>query len=127
MMAKARREIIDVAGIATELLWLPATAPATSLTARSQQPNSLLFVIPGNPGSIDYYEPFLYSLQSIFPDRPIVGVSHAGHSAHVNTAGKVFDLAQQISHKMGTISHVLARDRAERGLTTEPAHLIGID
>ncbi|KAI5790279.1 hypothetical protein EDC01DRAFT_747423 [Geopyxis carbonaria] len=56
------------------ILHLPTAPPPPSA------PRTLLLFLPGNPGLIGYYAPFLASLAAQHPALTILGASHAGFS-----------------------------------------------
>lgn len=63
-----------------------------------------LFVwIPGNPGILEYYEQFLTLVQDRNPTWAVLAVSHAGLAPEA-LPGKVFDLQEQIDHKIQVIN-----------------------
>ena len=69
-----RRDFFDVDGAITLMLrW----------TALPTNTKTLIFMIPGNPGVIDYYQEFLQCLYACTAAQvDIVGVQHAGHMVH---------------------------------------------
>ncbi|ORX88166.1 alpha/beta-hydrolase [Basidiobolus meristosporus CBS 931.73] len=84
-----------VQGNGTEVIWWPARATTEEKT--------VLFMIPGNPGVVEFYTPFLNTIYSELNEKiDIVGVSHLGHSKgeHDNSDGKVYSLDEQIAHKI---------------------------
>lgn len=64
-----------------------------------------LFVfIPGNPGLIEFYEPFLAQIHEKNPAWEILGISHAGMNSCSEEVSPVYSLEQQIDHKIEIIN-----------------------
>eukprot|EP01135_Chromosphaera_perkinsii_P010503 Nk52_evm13s2152 gene=Nk52_evmTU13s2152 len=69
----------------------------------NKRKNILVCVIPGNPGVLDYYIPFMDTLyEQTNHSVDIVAVGHAGHSPIVHDI-RAYDLQQQIQHKYDNI------------------------
>ncbi|CAG8515486.1 976_t:CDS:2 [Cetraspora pellucida] len=89
----------DISGTLTETLWFPVDKQ----TKKSSENNLIFFMIPGNPGVIDYYTDFL---TTIYEENDklinVIGVSHLGHShdPHNQTAETLYSLQDQIEHKI---------------------------
>ncbi|KAM3162067.1 hypothetical protein ACU8KH_04199 [Lachancea thermotolerans] len=67
--------------------------------------DACLFVfIPGNPGLIEYYVPFLQQVHEKNPDWEILGISHAGMNSCNDIACPVYTLQEQINHKVDVIN-----------------------
>ncbi|CUS21870.1 LAQU0S04e02674g1_1 [Lachancea quebecensis] len=67
--------------------------------------NACLFVfIPGNPGLIEYYVPFLQQIHEKNPDWEILGISHAGMNSRNDISCPVYTLQEQINHKIDVIN-----------------------
>ncbi len=97
----ARRSMLVIDGIRTTQLRFTnnaadAAANRKSTDAREGAPPLLVMVIPGNPGSIGFYVPFITDLMSAIeredaatnqPPRPIeiCSIEHAGHSTLQNS------------------------------------------
>ncbi|CAG8469360.1 12820_t:CDS:2 [Ambispora gerdemannii] len=89
----------DVDGDLTETLWWSADNKLNN----KGEANLVLFMIPGNPGAIDYYIPFLSTIYEEHEKKiEIVGVSHLGHShgPHHDSLIKLWSLQDQINHKI---------------------------
>ncbi|KAK9762647.1 hypothetical protein K7432_011427 [Basidiobolus ranarum] len=79
----------------TEIIWWPARS--------TKEQKTVLFMVPGNPGVIEFYTPFLNTIYTELNEEiEIVGASHLGHSKgeHDTTLGKVYSLDEQILHKV---------------------------
>ncbi|CAG8695363.1 4354_t:CDS:2 [Ambispora leptoticha] len=93
------RTICDVDGDLTETLWWSAD---NKLNVKGET-NLVLLMIPGNPGVIDYYTPFLSTIYDEYEKKiEIVGVSQLGHShgPHHDSFIKLWSLQDQINHKI---------------------------
>ena len=88
---------IFVAKKLTEVLRIaPTTTGACALT---------VVLLPGNPGQIRYYGPFLEALHAGLPSAEIVGLTHLGHGDRSTAA---LDLQRQVLHKVDFLrEHVL--------------------
>ncbi|KAL1921138.1 uncharacterized protein VTP21DRAFT_10854 [Calcarisporiella thermophila] len=89
----------------TETLWWPAV--------EGSEKNMVVLFIPGNPGLVDYYEPFFNVLYDAFDGHvEIVGVSHLGHSPGPHNPpshhDRVYSLAEQIQHKVRCLDELIA-------------------
>lgn len=83
----------------TESLFYPAASPP------SPEPPTYLLFLPGNPGLIEYYRPFLSTLSTLLSRRiNILGVSHAGFHTHQTAARPdapgYWTLSEQIAQKV---------------------------
>ncbi|KAG9295390.1 hypothetical protein G9A89_013419 [Geosiphon pyriformis] len=104
----------NVFGDLTETLFWPAT----NIT----EEKIVLFMIPGNPGAIDYYIPFLSTIYKEYQKRiEIIGVSHLGHThgPHNNSLKRLWSLQDQIEHKIKCFDLIrekfLVQDGADGG------------
>ena len=95
---------ILVAKKLTEVLrFAPTTTGACALT---------VVLLPGNPGQIRYYWPFLEALHAGLPSAEIVGLTHLGHGDRSTGA---CDLQGQILHKVDFLrEHVLVSGSMRR-------------
>ncbi|KAG1169127.1 hypothetical protein G6F71_008639 [Rhizopus microsporus] len=104
------RAVWDVKGYPTETLLWPA---------KNNTNKTVLFFIPGNPGLVEYYAPFLdniyQNLQS--PLLEIIGVSHKGHSVnyHADTARDktLYSFEDQIQHKIDCLDTLIKENGPE--------------
>ncbi|KAG0238356.1 hypothetical protein BGW42_005589 [Actinomortierella wolfii] len=110
------RTIWNVQGENVVTLWWPAKDGASQskfvLTGGSepqQAPRTVLFMIPGNPGVIDYYIPFLQIVHDtcngnldIFGGKYPKLSSHLGHTsgAHVKDPSRLYTLQEQVDNKI---------------------------
>eukprot|EP00126_Sphaerothecum_destruens_P008236 Sdes_comp20140_c0_seq1m13246 len=107
-----RRSVVFVKGIPTDVVsFHHAQLGSKSLPAQKLK----YVVIPGNPGVIDYYIPFMRKLFEFASthndwDISVVGISHAGHSRLVKEGrafgrkpAELFTLRQQIDHKVNFV------------------------
>lgn len=68
----------------------------------------LVFMIPGNPGIIQYYEEFLNRLSfSLGHDYSIVGLQHLGHSNIASQSKHIYSLQDQINHKQECLDYFI--------------------
>eukprot|EP01112_Ceratiomyxa_fruticulosa_P009082 TRINITY_DN2369_c0_g1_i4.p1 TRINITY_DN2369_c0_g1~~TRINITY_DN2369_c0_g1_i4.p1 ORF type:complete len:298 (-),score=42.88 TRINITY_DN2369_c0_g1_i4:44-937(-) len=82
-----------VNGIPTEVYVLKQANGATQITNTPK-----IVIIPGNPGVISFYIPFIHYLHEFCNKSiDIYGVSHVGHDG-IETG--VYDLNEQIQHKI---------------------------
>ncbi|GLC55962.1 hypothetical protein PLESTB_001049500 [Pleodorina starrii] len=90
----------SVGGITTELLGINATAGS---------PRLQVVVLPGNPGSAAFFKPFMAAVHRQLRGRAdVLALTHAGHDPETDHGGKVWDLSQQINHKVSFLrEHVL--------------------
>ncbi|XP_014663826.1 PREDICTED: lipid droplet-associated hydrolase-like [Priapulus caudatus] len=118
-------QFVDVDGIPTQVLRFGKLAQRpqdlnngehAKIRSLSDDDDVLVLVIPGNPGIIGYYEPFMDTLfKSLKEKVSVVGISHAGHvtppKGCVNNASNnfksggttindVYSLEGQIKHKV---------------------------
>ncbi|KAI3433520.1 hypothetical protein D9Q98_003330 [Chlorella vulgaris] len=88
--------VVDVGGVPTELLEIDAVGTAS--------PDVQLLIIPGNPGAAPFYVDFMQHLAQLMGGRAAVAtVSNLGMAADLNPAGQVYDLAQQVDHKVALL------------------------
>jgi len=92
-------ELQEVEGITTEFY----------IKRASKEHNLKIVVIPGNPGIIDFYEPFIELLyEKLGQLYDIIGVAHAGHSELFDP--KVHSLDDQIQHKIDVLHYLLSKN-----------------
>ena len=89
-----------------------------SIDIKSQ--NYLLYFIPGNPGIIDYYAPFLYKLHTLLPEFHICGHSLIGFQFVQNAKkSKIpslpYGLDQQIEEQEKLLYDHIRSQRAHTG------------
>ncbi|CEP60316.1 bifunctional triacylglycerol lipase/ester hydrolase LALA0_S01e07910g [Lachancea lanzarotensis] len=85
----------------------PGILPSSILHLQStqQDDSSSLFVfIPGNPGLIEFYEPFLLQVHLNNPDWEILGISHAGMNSCDTIQCPVYTLKEQNDHFVAVIN-----------------------
>ncbi|EFJ43272.1 hypothetical protein VOLCADRAFT_96604 [Volvox carteri f. nagariensis] len=94
-----------VGGITTELLGINAT---------SVPPRLQVVVFPGNPGSAAYFKPFMLAVHRLLRGRAdVLAVTHAGHDPDTDHGGRLWDLSEQVAHKVSYLrEHVLVPGRA---------------
>ncbi|SCU80013.1 LADA_0B04566g1_1 [Lachancea dasiensis] len=74
--------------------------------------HSKLFVfVAGNPGLIEFYEPFLSGIQQNNPQWEILGISHAGMNTCDTFHCPVYTLQEQINHKIEVINNYSDKTR----------------
>ncbi|CAG8684271.1 38564_t:CDS:2 [Gigaspora margarita] len=98
-MSYPLKTTLDVSGTLTETLWFPADKQ----TKKSPRNNWVFFIIPGNPGVIDYYTNFLTTIYEEHEKMiNVIGVSHLGHShdPHNHSSETLYSLQDQIEHKI---------------------------
>ncbi|KAF9372402.1 hypothetical protein CPB97_001281 [Podila verticillata] len=91
------RAIWNIQGENVPTLWWP------SRDLDPSQPRTVLLMIPGNPGLIDYYTPFLQTIHDTCQGKiDIFGASHLGHSSgrHVTNPSRLFTLQEQVDSKI---------------------------
>ncbi|KAG2733485.1 hypothetical protein G9P44_003010 [Scheffersomyces stipitis] len=79
---------------------------------RARDTSSILVMIPGNPGLIEFYTTYLDLIQTEFPALEVLCISHAGFqtSEPVNSEKfKFYDLEYQIKHKFDIISEFITQ------------------
>ncbi|GLI62525.1 hypothetical protein VaNZ11_005183 [Volvox africanus] len=93
-----------VGGIITEL-W--------GINASAGKPRLQVVVFPGNPGSAEYFKPFMLAVhRQLQGHADVLAVTHAGHDPETSHGGRLWDLQQQISHKVAFLrEHVLLPGR----------------
>ncbi|XP_048831194.1 lipid droplet-associated hydrolase isoform X3 [Brienomyrus brachyistius] len=108
-------------GAATEVLKF-GQRELGPLEGRHGSPPLLFLIIPGNPGLVGFYRPFMKTLWQSFQGlHPVWAVSHAGHcvppdSMDMTEDGPllethdVFGLRGQIEHKMAFLKRHVPRD-----------------
>ncbi|KXZ54305.1 hypothetical protein GPECTOR_5g390 [Gonium pectorale] len=98
------RRVCSVEGVATEVLRIDACGGPARLQA---------VVFPGNPGSAAYFRKFMASLYEQLGGRAdVLAVTHAGHDPATDYGGRLWDLSQQIAHKVAFLrEHVLLPGR----------------
>ncbi|KAI8988846.1 hypothetical protein BDB01DRAFT_783347 [Pilobolus umbonatus] len=90
------RHAWKVAGFPTETLLWPVSTRKT-----------VLFFIPGNPGLVEYYTPFLHSIHTSL-NVEVRGVSHKGHTVkYLDNDTRVFSLDDQIQHKVDCLDQMI--------------------
>ncbi|KAG0092325.1 hypothetical protein BGZ92_010202 [Podila epicladia] len=91
------RAIWNIQGENVPTLWWP------SRDLDPSQTRTVLLMIPGNPGLIDYYTPFLQTVHDTCQGKlDIFGASHLGHSSgpHVTDPSRLFTLQEQVDSKI---------------------------
>eukprot|EP00455_Lapot_gusevi_P011136 TRINITY_DN15118_c0_g3_i3.p1 TRINITY_DN15118_c0_g3~~TRINITY_DN15118_c0_g3_i3.p1 ORF type:complete len:334 (+),score=36.18 TRINITY_DN15118_c0_g3_i3:61-1062(+) len=89
----------QVGGIATDVIRI----------ACRRRSNLHFVVFPGNPGIVQFYQPFLASLAHQVGDYcHIHALSYAGHSINSPSNGQLYSLDQQIQHKMAFLDSIAA-------------------
>ncbi|KAF9366643.1 hypothetical protein BGX34_011682 [Mortierella sp. NVP85] len=66
-------------------------------------------MIPGNPGLVEYYTPFLQSVYDTCQERiDIFGASHLGHSAgsHITDPSRMYTLEEQVESKIAILDRL---------------------
>ncbi|PVV04000.1 hypothetical protein BB560_001498 [Smittium megazygosporum] len=80
--------LLPIAGPWRKTLRLGPELTETLIWPAKKAPKTVFFMIPGNPGIINFYNEFLSELHSQDPDNlEIIGVSHLGHSLFENETG----------------------------------------
>ncbi|KAF9979376.1 hypothetical protein BGZ73_000070 [Actinomortierella ambigua] len=113
------RTIWNVQGEDVVTLWWPAKDGLSgskgglgSESELQQKPRTVLFMIPGNPGLIDYYIPFLQTVHDTCQGPlDIFGASHLGHTsgAHVKDPSRLYTLQEQVDNKIAIFDALRAR------------------
>ena len=86
--------------------------------------NTIIVIIPGNPGLIEFYEHLAIELNRL-TRLSVVGISHTGHIYDENVSEwDPVDLNKQIQHKLKYIEEHLMVDK-ELTTTRKPSHLYG--
>ncbi|KAG0050103.1 hypothetical protein BGZ83_005096 [Gryganskiella cystojenkinii] len=102
--------IWNVQGENVPTLWWPAKVPEQSAKGSEKpEPRTVLFMIPGNPGLIDYYTPFLQTVYDTCQGKiDIYGASHLGHSAgsHVTDSNRLYTLEEQVESKIAILDRL---------------------
>ncbi|KAI1314468.1 hypothetical protein EDD11_002131 [Mortierella claussenii] len=101
------RAIWNVKGENVPTLWWPAKGlPPSSKDPQGELHHTVLFMIPGNPGIIDYYTPFLQTVHDTCQGRiDIFGASHPGHSwgPHVTDPSRLYSIEEQVENKIAIL------------------------
>ncbi|KAF9273321.1 hypothetical protein BGZ68_001608 [Mortierella alpina] len=100
--------IWTVQGENVPTLWWPAKGQS-SASEDKETHHTVLFMIPGNPGLIDYYTPFLQTVHDTCQGRiDIFGASHLGHSAgsHVADPSRLYSLEEQVENKIAILDRL---------------------
>ncbi|KAF9909513.1 hypothetical protein EC991_008495 [Linnemannia zychae] len=106
------RAVWNVQGENVPTLWWPAKGHLTTKKepkGTDKPVNTVLFMIPGNPGLIDYYIPFLQTIHDKCEGKiDIFGASHLGHSAgaHVIDPSRLFTLEEQVENKIAILDRL---------------------
>ncbi|KAF9916025.1 hypothetical protein BX616_004782 [Lobosporangium transversale] len=104
------RAIWNVEGENVPTLWWPAKNPLPSSENNVGEPHhTVLFMIPGNPGVIDYYTPFLQTVHDTCEGKiDIFGASHLGHSwgSHITDTSKLYSLEEQVENKIAIVDQL---------------------
>jgi pimeloyl-ACP methyl ester carboxylesterase len=117
---------------------LPAAFPPTDTLFFPARLNAstapLLLFLPGNPGLINYYLPFLRTLSTLHPGLTILGASHAGFTPaphRLNTAWAwkwgpgPWGLKQQVEMKKELLTHTLEELGGGKRKVVLAAHSMG--
>eukprot|EP00002_Diphylleia_rotans_P029727 TRINITY_DN6072_c0_g1_i1.p1 TRINITY_DN6072_c0_g1~~TRINITY_DN6072_c0_g1_i1.p1 ORF type:complete len:491 (-),score=98.56 TRINITY_DN6072_c0_g1_i1:142-1614(-) len=99
---------IPISGVATDVFRLRPMS-----TASSQSPVKIVF-IPGNPGILDFYVPYLRQLHSVFMNHDVFAVGHLGHNTVNRGSSQLFNLEQQIQHKISFLQSIVDEDASSR-------------
>ncbi|KAF9113421.1 hypothetical protein BGX27_001596 [Mortierella sp. AM989] len=95
--------IWNVQGENVPTLWWPAKS------LPEEQGHTVLFMLPGNPGLIDYYIPFLQTVHDTCQGKiDIFGASHLGHSAgsHITDSSRLYTLEEQVESKIAIVDRL---------------------
>ncbi|ODN82123.1 hypothetical protein L202_02430 [Cryptococcus amylolentus CBS 6039] len=94
-----------------------------------EPPKKIIIFLPGNPGLLDYYPPFLKHLHSLLPsNHAILATSYIGHSLSVPGPTIPLTLKQQIDSKVELVQSVkayLAGWARERECSKSEISLVG--
>ncbi|KAJ2777794.1 hypothetical protein GGI15_004394 [Coemansia interrupta] len=80
--------------------------------SQSGAPQAVMFVIPGNPGLVDFYIDFCSLLHKKFHTLEIIGVSHLGHTRFANNRGvehrvpKTHSLEEQVANMVAVFDAI---------------------
>ncbi|XP_072354972.1 lipid droplet-associated hydrolase isoform X1 [Scyliorhinus torazame] len=116
--ASAQEEFLYCCGAATQLLKF-GSLDCWPKSRSSNSSKVLFLIIPGNPGIVCYYKPFMQILYKILNQRyPIWAVSHAGHCVPPEDMEMmedieledVFGLNGQIEHKLTFLRKNVPKD-----------------
>eukprot|EP00735_Rhodelphis_limneticus_P003647 TRINITY_DN15139_c0_g1::TRINITY_DN15139_c0_g1_i1::g.30694::m.30694 TRINITY_DN15139_c0_g1::TRINITY_DN15139_c0_g1_i1::g.30694 ORF type:complete len:341 (+),score=36.76,sp/Q5R7E8/LDAH_PONAB/31.76/4e-36,DUF2305/PF10230.4/1.2e-54,Abhydrolase_6/PF12697.2/3.2e-11,Abhydrolase_5/PF12695.2/2.8e-07,DUF1749/PF08538.5/0.047,Abhydrolase_1/PF00561.15/0.5 TRINITY_DN15139_c0_g1_i1:52-1023(+) len=93
-------------------------AVSTSRNSRNMNRNTILICIPGNPGVLNFYIPFLDRLAQAAPEHlhQVVCIGFAGHDGMGLNGTAIFDLEQQIQHKIDFLDEEVARYRSQEAI-----------
>ncbi|KAG0205670.1 hypothetical protein BGX28_002741 [Mortierella sp. GBA30] len=106
------RAVWNVQGENVPTLWWPAKGllPSSKTNdSKGEEHSTVLLMIPGNPGLIDYYIPFLQTVHDTCQGRiDIFGASHLGHSAgsHVIDPSRLYSLEEQVENKIAILDRL---------------------
>ncbi|KAG0303419.1 hypothetical protein BGZ98_006678 [Dissophora globulifera] len=105
------RAIWNVQGENVPTLWWPAKSQPSSSADGSnpEPPHTVLFMMPGNPGLIDYYIAFLQTVHDTCEGKiDIFGASHLGHTAgsHVADPSRLYSLEEQVENKIAIVDRL---------------------
>ncbi|KAG9327704.1 hypothetical protein KVV02_006408 [Mortierella alpina] len=101
--------IWNVQGDNVPTLWWPARGQRSASEEGKEAHHTVLFMIPGNPGLIDYYTPFLQTVHDTCQGSiDIFGASHLGHSAgsHVTDPSRLYSLEEQVQNKIAILDRL---------------------
>ncbi|KAG0248349.1 hypothetical protein BG011_000173 [Mortierella polycephala] len=105
------RAIWNVQGENVPTLWWPAKGqlPSSKDANEGESHHTVLFMLPGNPGLIDYYIPFLQTVHDSCQGKiDIFGASHLGHSAgsHITDPARLYTLEEQVENKIAILDRL---------------------
>ncbi|EDK42078.1 hypothetical protein LELG_00256 [Lodderomyces elongisporus NRRL YB-4239] len=73
--------------------------------------NDLLVMVPGNPGLVKYYIPYLNLIQKSIPRFEVYCIGYAGYfdksSKHSTTSAKVYNVDEQIHHMHQVLKQII--------------------
>lgn len=103
-----RTDSTIVGGLDTDVMSISATSGHGKGGNSKADPALILIVIPGNPGIPDFYAEYMKTVSQA--SKGIVDVrcvAHLGHTSYGKNKGRVFNLEEQVAHKVGYVNQVL--------------------
>ncbi|KAF9403733.1 hypothetical protein BGX21_011134 [Mortierella sp. AD011] len=104
------KAIWNVQGENIPTLWWPAKDHLPlSKNLQNEPCHTVLFMIPGNPGLIDYYIPFLQTVHDTCQEKiDIFGACHLGHSggSHITDPSRMYSLDEQVASKIAIVDRL---------------------
>ena len=130
----SRWSVLQLAGIAADVLSIPATivASSSSSTTAAAAKSQHFVILPGNPGVAQFYEQFAHDVhRELRGAYHVHCVSYAGHQLNARERGQTGDadarlhgLLDQAPHHLAFLNHLCQSATAGGASTAAPPRIV---